>query len=107
MKPGRDLDTLVAEKVMEIANIRNESECPHYSTSIGDAWLVMEEIRTKLDPLRREWMPTIEHRGNTWRCDFELAENNAGDDITYYFAEANTAPLAICLATLKAKGIKI
>lgn len=72
-----------------------------YSTEIGDAWLVVErliglhfhnvEVRHWIDPFDTA-MPS------GWMCKLE------GDDVA--IAErADTAPIAICLAALKAVGI--
>ncbi len=109
MKPGRELDALIAEKVMKLrvepcrsimepmvlANATGhfESYIPHYSTSIADAWSVVEKLiaeggdvelicRDEGDP--RRW----------WEChlrDFSI--------------EKETVPHAICLAALKAMGV--
>lgn len=123
LKPGPELDALVAEKVMKCREILAKPDGPialyraeeylyedpkPYSTSIACAWEVVEKIRLTLDPIGRQWRPTIQHCGSKyrWRCEFELENDNAGDDTTMYFAEADSASLAICLAALAAVGYK-
>lgn len=65
MKPGRELDALIAEKVMELKDVRRQTQgwhtdqlmhgpvrvggvasmVPDYSTNIGDAWMVVEKLK--------------------------------------------------------------
>ena len=59
-----------------------------YSTDIAAAWEVVEELDLSMYPLAC----TV-----GWRFEFDRNEG----------AEAETAPLAICLAALKAKGINV
>jgi hypothetical protein len=121
MKAGRDLDALVAEKVMGMNQFPHEpldsmgmchrcfrpaglgdalpKSCdpPHYSTDITAAWEVVE----KLD-LLGEWELwrhtdpyTKEPKWIVGRADYEQGET---------YAVADTAPLVLCLAALKAVG---
>jgi hypothetical protein len=117
MKPGRELDALIAEKVLGIPvrasedaegcylpvtthpdggyyhGHRGQIEKPilHYSTQIADAWLVVEKMKannycfTLYDGYDPEWAALFSPR-----------------DAKLNLAEADTAPLAICLAALKA-----
>jgi hypothetical protein len=107
MKAGRELDALIAEKVMGTnvfdfkglpsywdANIRRD--IPHYSTNIADAWLVVEKL--------------------VKQCyQFGLANESDGkyfcslffDGAGTFEESAETAPLAICLAALKACGVEV
>lgn len=121
MKAGRELDVLVAEKVMgqtDFAHLEMKWEegssrdgkdgwsgfvCPccgdselsqqmcamPYSTSIADAWQVVE----KATYYEASWSG-LHH----WYL--ELGEGHGE-------AEAQTAPLAICLAALKAVGAEV
>lgn len=128
LPPGRELDVLICTKVMGFKNLREEEFCgikdyvvdptpeyveciirkcglpvPHYSTSISDAWDVVEKL------MRRKYFVSFELTN-------EITQNTAldGNDYPvgdYYFnisvagnftGCANTAPLAICLAALKA-----
>ncbi len=107
MQAGREMDVLIAEKVMgwkrfdhviqsgwfppglePMANIYGH-EIPRYSTDIAAAWEVVEKTRL-LDTY------TLGEHDGKW----------AVLSLTYSdlepFALADTAPLAICLAALKA-----
>ena len=106
MKAGRELDVLIAQKVMKlIVNlaigaceyIDNDGlyEIPHYSTCIQDAWKVVEK-------LTQEWRFRLTHdfkRPNDER-PYRAAFCKWGTKA--HRAYADTAPLAICLAALKA-----
>lgn len=137
MKAGRELDALVAEKVMgwkppdDIETLRffderyrnsafnpvsqnefwlgfNEdgSRClmrlPYYSTDIAAAWEILEHFRLQDKGLLIE----ADKRGYTVTNanDFMLRGWDAGQ---VFEINAATAPLAICLAALKAVGVKI
>ena len=109
---GRELDALIAEKVMKTfipagsnPTLRDDAwinetgyfvwEPPPYSTSIADAWLVVE----KLSALGMSVQVSLEQ--NRPCCC--LAIQKDGQIIGEC---ADTAPLAICLAALKAVGDK-
>lgn len=110
MNAGRELDALIAEKVMGFETVNFKSSDPHeiivtkdaegnmrmavpfYSTDIAAAWEVVEKLRDT-------WAIELHGRDGAWSC---LVEE--GDEVTAHFiaiAEADTAPLAICLAALK------
>lgn len=109
LKPGRELDALVAEKVMgwkrsltgfwfppdlhPNANIIGH-EIPHYSTDTGAAWEVVEKFPHFY--LFR-WIAGGPMPGQ-WECRF--SDTDDGTKIVW----ADTAPHAICLAALKAVG---
>lgn len=116
LKSGRDLDALVAEKVMGWRLLGNgtaykdETIVPidyvlkNYSTDIAAAWGVVEYLdrATVITRLNSEW------------CSVELGPRRLepGDPVEKYgnmgpTAKANTAPLAICLAALKAVGVEV
>lgn len=120
---GRELDLLVAEKVMGLkiltkdemeAEARNrweyqplcriffgfaaypnpdgtidvQQKCPQFSTKIEEAWEVRERIG---------WLMRLEDHGAFgWACEF-LGVQPGHEDV---IAKADTAPLAICLASL-------
>lgn len=71
---------------------------PHYSSDIAAAWSVFERVgmgaSCRDNQIRRIDGPLI----SEWRCSFQDDEGSSD-------ATAHTAPLAICLAALKAKGI--
>lgn len=90
MEAGRELDALIAEKIMGQDYSLNSLEGslvlkdpPHYSTNIAAAWEVVEKLGPDWDLISMEqgWIASV---GSSER------------------ARAETAPLAICLAALKA-----
>lgn len=108
MKPGHELDALVAEKVMghDFCPIHHGYFCcgrqkGRYSTDIAAAWKVVEHM--------------IEKYGIKAHNGFTLVRQDAGDDpvpdLLWYCEFGNpawqdgdgyTAPEAICKAALKA-----
>lgn len=106
---GRELDARIAEEVMgyrraEAAPPRHYTNpdapeyhqpTPHYSTRIYDAWLVVE----KLSRVGRTIAVVNESCGEHSVCIRDL--NRVTDEYEVVAAEeADTAPLAICLAAL-------
>jgi hypothetical protein len=114
MKAGRELDALIAEKVMgweyrdnfyswgELVtpahwikdNGWTTDKTPNYSESIADAWLVVEKLRglgtvDLMDDDGKRWISLI------------IPKFKA-----HVRAQAETAPLAICKAALKACGVE-
>lgn len=158
MKPGRELDAVVAEKVMgwtqcdstvrwpkwehgdpgddwtEVdqewcrgdgappENRYIKKPIPRYSTSIADAWLVVEELGNDGN---YPFILTVDRYGGTycngpWLASFgvfmdEYQGGPLGDDVdaAYYWRNAHaiasgeTASHAICLAALKAGGYEL
>lgn len=108
MKAGRELDTLVAEKVMGWTyRTFPDGACPlvkhwycgeqymlmqPFSTSIASAWQVVEKLKANGNNVWVEWAGTV------WVC---------GTTSVFPDIEADTAPLAICLAALKACGVEM
>lgn len=113
MKPGRELDALVAEKVMGFHRasdgwFRTEThpggvitaavghiDLPHYSINISAAWEVVEKL---LETGSFSIYHYISAPESKWRAQF-LRAGSA------HVAQAESAPRAICLAALKAFGI--
>lgn len=116
MNPGRELDALVAERVMGLEPWPEQDprwgvkafkakfvpygqepkpcEAPSYSTDIAAAWEVVEKFQACA-----RFERVFENGKQTgWWC--ELAGN--GDDFQSSSAVAETLPLSICLAALKA-----
>ena len=109
MKAGRELDALIAEKVMGwrrttiwVANeetecligpdgIRYYNQYPHYSTNIADAWKVVEKMG-KLDYI-------VEIFKDTNGCIIKLTHAQTRVTAEVY---ALCECIAICLAALKA-----
>lgn len=121
MDAGRELDALVAEKIIKLsakywrptcfvndheldANVwcydcsgmvDDQERVPeHYSTEIAAAWLVVEKLATQ--GLR---LSLDAFGGDPWWVEFADEQWERGAQAT-----ANTAPHAICLAALKAVG---
>jgi len=110
MKAGRELDALIAEKVMDekigsghrsmiVHGPFEECDCishdeagvlPRYSTQIADAWLVVEKMR------ERSFRWVINSENHNWDIYLEDRRMGRGEGHT------TTAPLAICLAALNA-----
>ena len=103
LQAGRELDALIAEKVMGYECVCDEepADCPihakedcytlrPYSTDIAAAWVVIEWCRTNLNLLTTciEWK-------ECWDVTFS-------DGVNCYGAVAETVSLAICRAALKA-----
>lgn len=111
MKPGRELDCAVAEKVMGWTRVPAESgrkelwaypemhpeanmwnvEVPNYSTDISTAWKVVEKIGNIV-------LSGPEAESNKWLATFDTEKGSSW---------GNTAPHAICLAALKAVGVDV
>jgi len=76
---------------------RRADELPHYATNIAAAWRIIESL------CGPDYMTArFDHGGGTTRCGFYTV--HAGRLIAV--ANADSAPLAICLAALKAVSPK-
>lgn len=121
---GRELDALVAERVMGWSNVslgalgndafgwnpslrghvppHGRIPIPCYSTSIQAAWEVAEKLVE-----RRRYLAVQRQAGeynHTWSaCFWEIGENGVLHIISAR-GVATSAPLAICRAALKAGG---
>lgn len=114
---GPDLDRLVAERVMGFTDIRKMNGCDWYSatregradrvlvgsdsargfapsTDIAHAWEVVERMEQ-----RRLELGLWRYLDAYWEAEFVVTEREPSGE-----AKADTAPLAICLAALKAVG---
>ena len=101
MQPGRELDALVAEKVMgykvrdeehyEVPPLRAIYWIPKYSTDIAAAWMVVEKLKG-LEP-ELSWSD----EDHCWFVHFQKSRPSI-------CPFGITAPHAICLAALKAIG---
>ncbi len=119
---GRDLDSIVAGKVMGWTDVRKQSIAnamgqhvmddyvglpvpgapqlvlvPRYSTMIQEAWKVADHLRS-----RSQFVAVISGTGpqgvQPWICKINR-------DGGFLEERADTAPIAICLAALKAVGV--
>ena len=141
MEAGRELDALIADKVMGMApcdawrpwnmgsaggpmvaisyedgRCKNGHErgkcysvvmngpaggCPKYSTDIAVAWSVVEKLN------ENGWYVWVFSHGAHYGCWMERFDVNKDDTVSERripACEADTAPLAISLAALKAAG---
>lgn len=101
LDPGRELDALVAEKVMGISNSELKYHYGfspyHYSTDITAAWLVVERLH-ELFPM------------NFFSINMLSKEYGGGFGVQLFGdcrvdEQSETAPHAICLAALRTMGI--
>ena len=126
MKAGRELDALVAEKVMGWergdtsrgfmkwypAGKRHKSGCgefdiPGYSTDIAAAWEVVEKLGTSgrwvlhlLAPQDADYVMRDGETVQLWRAKFEKKFWDVQKAEPYEWPEGLTAPHAICNAAL-------
>lgn len=124
MKPSRELDALVAEKVMGISkeqinewlkrhgeysySFNEVHKFPYYSTDIASAWEVVEKL--ELFKRKQPFDGGEYHQYcQLWQDDDEKGKWTIGDFESQLFilAEGETAPHAICLAALKAVGTRM
>lgn len=132
MKPSRELDSLVAEKVMGWKpgtsvgadgdgywdagfykpNGTFTTHIPPYSTDIAAAWEVVEKL-TNIRP-DSGFNPEFELKCEEGHVDAMIWHASLEDRYTttdwpdrFTIAFADTAPHAICLAALRAVGVKI
>lgn len=125
---GRELDALVAEKVMECRvkrfvngagyddacctckfgahNIQDGPGCgflKDYSCDIAAAWEVVETLRAG-----GVYSLTLHTEDNGWRFLINCTRKHPCGHETWNTVDgvADTAPLAICLAALKAVGVE-
>jgi hypothetical protein len=108
-KPGRELDALVAEKVMGWSDCRfkdgrvvdglgrdqynkTAQSIPHYSTDIAAAWLVVDGL------MAQGLSFLLGKESVVWRARFYKGDGGVT-------MPGDTAPHAICLAALKACGM--
>lgn len=128
METGRELDIVVAEKVMgwfwqnpfsQYAEVKLlvppigdkkrhwggvydngiPDWLPNYSTNIADAWQVLEKLDSEFKVEIRSIDDSCEFVENKWTCSFK---NKISAKVCRVYAE--TAPHAICLAALGAMG---
>ena len=121
MKAGRELDALIAEKVMGLTRhdesyvaegvgkvlrfvwrdgcgtcvYSGDMFLPHYSTNIADAWAVVEKLVNTPGPNGDHHSVQVDYSGDA----VVVIDENEDWQVS---AIAETAPLAICLAALKA-----
>ena len=113
MRAGREMDALIAEKVMQHwvkrdvimwqEGIKRKEEysegfttLAHYSTDIADAWTVVEKMKSKHFRMYYKSAPFQKDDNEPlgWTCSMSGFE--------FMPEHADTAPLAICRAALLA-----
>jgi hypothetical protein len=91
MKPGKELDLLVAEKVMGFVGDYHPDVVPvyppQYSTDIAAAWQIVEKINMYFK---------LEKGSNLYQAEFGKCD----------WVASTSAPYAICVAALQAKGVE-
>ena len=121
MKAGRELDALIAEKVMGLTRhdesyvaegvgkvlrfvwrdgcgtcvYSGDMFLPHYSTNIADAWTVVEKLVSTPGPNGDHHSVQVDYSGDA----VVVIDENEDWQVS---AIASTAPHAICLAALRA-----
>ena len=123
MNPGRELDALVAEKVMGWTDVQVVNDppfnttmgrtvihgelyrfnVPNYSTNIEAAWEVVEKVTQFLRYNRKEYFPIIHQYDGQWHCGWSWSYMDCAE----YESKSDSAPHVICLAALKAMGVKL
>lgn len=112
MEAGRELDALVAEKVMgltpvewsgwegDLSLVYGDQETggivPRYSTDIGAAWEVVEKL--KQDRTVHLWSVPSGYMVQMTGVNAKMLE---------VIGQADTAPLAICRAALSSVGVEV
>lgn len=116
MKPGRELDALIAEKVMgrqvvetddcngqdnlwlnQFSEYGDQLGLPNYSTDIAAAWTVVEKFKA-VARIEKQFLG-----GNAeWFCELSIDIGEGSGS-----AISPSAPHAICLAALKAVGVEV
>lgn len=100
MKPGRDLDALVMEKVMGYGRpLPFDPMVPRYSTDLMEAWEIVRKFGAELSVGRVTCVATIGIVEDNGRGEMEIKRFDA-----YSEEGEHSAPHAICLAALKAVG---
>ncbi|EPZ47737.1 BC1872 family protein [Alicyclobacillus acidoterrestris] len=75
-------------------------ECEWYPTEdISAAWEVVEKMK------QDGWLPSIEYFEKAIRKGYEVTMGHMSEDAQWAISE--TAPEAICLAALRAKGVDV
>lgn len=134
MNAGHELDALVAEKVMGWKKVQSEDDpagwcwlaphgstrasttksIPFYSTDIAAAWEVLEKQGVSGMAIIHD--DGVGADGKPWACVWNgmqpVERIEAEPFCTTYFIDpdtpwAETVPLAICLAALKAVGLEV
>jgi Phage ABA sandwich domain len=95
----RDIDRLVAEEVMRY-NLSGLSHLttPYFSTNIADAWRVVEKL------IDEGYDINVYNHNKEFNVEINIEED---DKHLWFYGEADSAPLAICLAALEVVGVEV
>lgn len=111
MEAGRELDIRIGEKIFNyevdqefdqpsVKALRDQYDewgiLPFYSTDMNDAMLIAPHFNNRIVL----YGPGAYPNEDTWKCEITTFPSNTS--IEMVVASAPTAPLAICLAALKA-----
>lgn len=121
MVAGRELDALVAEKVMGWDEVDGkwgyprgtglQQVIPAYSTRIQDAWMLVEHFKGQQLPVRMDWLCAATNPPKSEPPALAISvvygEWMWGVDLSLAQATAKELPNAICLAALKAVGAEV
>lgn len=128
MKAGRELDALIAKKVMEhppeserielvngvgqsVGEMFVPGECPKYSTDIASAWSIVEKLKLTVWPTEDgRWFVFQNEFGTAYGDEYWFGGSDFKErlkDPSTEWVIADTAPLAICLSALKVCGYGI
>jgi hypothetical protein len=128
MKAGKELDALIAEKIMGLVKVpyndptrfyyleaescptcgydgkfwdanQNSYEIPPYSTVIASAWEVVEQMHSHAKPVLELFAPQQDYSNEKWRARFSRKWWLDGSGYDHT-EEGDTAPEAICKAAL-------
>jgi hypothetical protein len=121
MKASRELDALVAEKVMGLKQVHRAYDLgepvtgelyfdnnqdwgtvPFYSTDIAAAWSVIDHLIALASAAMDQPYFELRTCGSYYTAVWDTEER----DWPTVTEDADTAPLAICLAALKAVGVE-
>jgi hypothetical protein len=91
MPAGREIDSLIAVRVIDPEWEKVLSACPKYSTDIAAAWEVVDKMRKSF------WVASLVADTNLWRVTFYTHTHRKTHE-----AINESAPLAICRAALLA-----
>jgi hypothetical protein len=104
MKAGRELDALVAEKIMGLPRALVDAMAlgpMEYSTEIAAAWEVLDKLP------RTMWPEVGRLNTGTWYCEICRGSEDVREITPSIRVVDSTAPHVICLAALLAIGVPV
>ena len=92
-------------------DVVTQQKLPKYSTDIKAAWEVVNWLNNNAPEQKygyySDYFLVMEFRDKEWGCGFMYDIPYEGWSEHEIYVSAKTAPMAICLAALKAKGIEV